>query len=159
MFLSGSDLYLGPELRGKQPVTTLGSQTAISPGHPFEEFDGIVSEIRRRTSPEDAILDLSALSLLHVASERRGPGGADVLMPGTFLNPAEERSFLARLERSPPALVIALRKPADKTRLPAISHWAPELLVWIRDRYDLRRRTKDFILFFPRSSQESSGDR
>jgi hypothetical protein len=159
VFLSGSDLYLGAKLRGKEPVTTLGSQTAIAPGHPFEEFDGIVSEIRRRTSREDLVLDLSALSLLHVASERRGPGGADVLMPGTFLNAAEERAFLARLERSPPALVIALHRPADKTGLPAISHWAPELLAWVRDRYDLHRRSKDFILLFPRSSQESSEER
>jgi len=96
VFLSGSDLYFRPELRGKQPVTTLGSQTAIAPGHPFEEFDRIV---------------------------------------------------------------IALRKPADKTRLPAISHWAPELLAWVRDRYEFHRRTKDFILLLPRSSQESSGER
>ena len=158
VFLSGSDLCLGAKFRGKQPVTTLGSQTAIAPGHPFEEFDRIVSEIRMRTSPEDVVLDLSALSLLHVASERRGPGGADVLMPGTFLNAEEERSFVARLERSPPALVIVLRKPADKILLPAISHWAPELLVWVRDRYDLHRRTKDFILLSPRNSQEGSGD-
>jgi hypothetical protein len=77
-------------------------------------------------------------------------------MPGTFLNPDEERSFVARLERSPPALVIALREPASKTRLPALS-WAPELLAWIRDRYGLHRRTKDFILLFPGKSQEGPG--
>jgi len=158
VFLSGSDLYLRPELRGMQPVTTLGSQTAIAPRHPFEEFDEVVNEIRMRTSPEDVVMDLSALSLLYVASERRGPGAADVLMPGTFLDAAEERAFLERLERSPPALVIALRKPADKTRLPAISHWAPGLLAWVRDRYDFHRGTKDFIMLLPKRSQELSGD-
>ena len=89
--------------------------------------------------------------------KRRGPGGADVVMPGTFLNAEEERAFVARLERSPPGLVITYRKPFDEMPSRALVQWAPELAAWVRERYEFHRRARDFILLVPRQAPDQAG--
>jgi hypothetical protein len=158
VYLSGSDLFLDVETRGRRPVVTLGSQTAILPGIRYDAFDWIVRQMRARTSPDEVVLDLSASSLLHVGGERRGPGGADVVMPGTFLDVEEERAFVARLEQSTPKLVIAYRKPFDEMPSRALANWAPELAAWVSERYEFHRRARDFILLVPRQSPVEASD-
>jgi hypothetical protein len=56
-------------------------------------------------------------------------------MPGTFLDESEERAFVARLEESPPALVVVPRLPFDLMASRAVSRHAPSLTRWIRSRY------------------------
>ena len=149
-FLTAADRYLGRQVRGTLPVRTLGGATQIRPNHRWRDFDRIVEEIRARTEPGDVVLDLTASSLLHVVSQRKGPGQADVLMPGTFLDAQEERSFVARLQRSPPALVIAPVAPFDRMPERALERWAPRVARWVRARYEVQAQVGPFRLMVPR---------
>jgi hypothetical protein len=151
VFLTNCDLYVRyASLRGMHPLAALDHQIGIAPDSRYRPTDRIVSELRARTSPKDVVLDLSASSLLLVIAGRGGPGGADVIMPGTFLTPEEERSFVARLERHPPALVIRPLWVFDEMPTRTLEHQAPELSAWVRERYETYLRVGEFALMRPR---------
>jgi len=149
-YLTAVDRYLDPAVRGTLPVQALGGAVEIRPNHRWRHFDRLVEEIRARTEPGDVVLDLTASSLLHVASGRKGPGYADVLMPGTFLDEQEEGAFVARLQRSPPALVIAPTTPFDRMPERALERWAPQVARWVRIRYEVRAQVGPYRLMAPR---------
>jgi hypothetical protein len=143
--------------RGAAPVQALGGATLVKPRTMWGRFDELVEAIRRETGPDDVILDLSASPLLHVATGRRGPGLFDLIMPGTFLSEAEELAFLERLERAPPALVIASRRPFDGTVERGLAASAPRVLAWVRRHYLPREEVGRFLLLAPRDEPREPG--
>ena len=135
MGLQGSDLFLDRNLRGIHPLRTLGGEVAIRSQRKARRIDASVARIQRLTQPDDVVLDLSFAPLMHVLTERRGPGYSDVVTPGVFANPDDERGFVERLERNPPTLVLWPRVPFDGRRDRSLDAHAPTLAKWIRAHY------------------------
>ncbi|MDG2304669.1 MAG: hypothetical protein P8R42_08415 [Candidatus Binatia bacterium] len=107
--------------------------------------DPAVAMIKRSTRATDTILDLSASPLFSVLSGRRGPGYADIVMPGTFRDAAEESRFVERLRADPPAFVLEPKTPFDAVSANALALTAPELTVWIEDNYGRGPETPHFV--------------
>lgn len=137
VYLAGSDRQLLPERLARQ-------------GLPDRVLDA-VEAIREVTESEDTILDMTAAPLFYVLAERLGPGYADIIMPGTFLNDGDETRFVALLEESPPAAVLWPLAPFDDMRERAVDRTAPRVAAWVQRRYMLERRTEKFLLLVPRS--------
>ena len=87
----------------------------------------------------------------NMLSERLGPGGADLVMPGSFLSPREERALIARLERRPPALVIMTELHFDGSRARGPEHSAPRVLRWVKEHYAPAARNLAFETWLPRT--------
>jgi hypothetical protein len=149
VFLNGSDRFLDPVVRGNE-VRALGGATAMSAQSHWRNFDRVAAALRGASRPGERILDLSFSPLFYVVSGRRGPGGADVVMPGTFLDESEERAFLAHLEREPPALVLRPRRDFDEDPERSLERSAPLLAQWVAERYQGRRILGRFLLMVPR---------
>jgi hypothetical protein len=147
-FVNGSDLFLDPAVRGGS-LRALGGATSIAEESYWRNFDRVAAALRTASRPGERVLDLAFSPLLLVAAGRRGPGGADVVMPGTFLDEAEERAFLARLEREPPALVIRPRRDFDERPERSLERSAPLLARWVAERYQGRRILGRFLLMAP----------
>ena len=98
------------------------------------------------------MLDLTASPLLHVLTERNGPGGADIVMPGSFLDEAEERAFVERLERNPPALVVWPTLDFDHMPARGVKKSAPLVAAWVTQRYEPSDRRGRFALWAPRGA-------
>jgi hypothetical protein len=140
--------------RAAVPVEELGGATLFHPrGNLWDNFDDVVRAIRSETGPEDTVLDLTASPLFHVASGRRGPGWADLVMPGTFLRPEEELAMIERLEGAPPALVITSRRFFDRDVTRSPIGIAPRLWEWVERRYAERRVVGRFVLHRPRDAK------
>lgn len=150
LWLTALPHYLNVVHRGSIPLETLGRGVAIHPRSSWRELDELVEFIQSETAPDEVILDLSASPLLHVVARRRGPGGAELVMPGTFLTREEELAMLERLERSPPALVVLSRRPFDNQRSRGLAWTAPHILAWIDRHYAERRSMEPFVLLGPR---------
>lgn len=149
VFVNGSDRFLDPAVRGNA-VQALGGATSMAEESHWRNFDRVAAAVRAASRSDERILDLAFSPLLHVASGRRGPGGADVVMPGSFLDEAEERAFLARLEREPPALVIRPRRDFDERPERSVERSAPLVAQWVAERYQGRRILGRFLLMVPR---------
>jgi hypothetical protein len=152
IYLLGTDRVFDPGYRGDAPLEVLNAEVFLRKTSSLRSIDRKVTTIVRRTEPDDRILDLSASSLFHVLSSRRGPGYADVIMPGTFLTDAEELAFVARLEASPPALVIWPGKPFDDDPARAADRAAPRVVAWVRENYKQLGPTARFTLMLPRAA-------
>lgn len=151
IFLSGSDLYLDPEIRGTMPVAATGNETRVDAPHPWlRHIDRLVRRIQSIVPPGRTLLDVTGGSLIYVLSERPGPGYHDIVMPGTFLNEDEELAFLGRLDQAPPALVIASYRPFDDIKSRSLEDWAPLLGRWIDARYQVLETIGPFVLKTPR---------
>lgn len=135
VFLLGTDVQLGPSRRGIAPLQTLAEPIYAETERRALMLDRTVTAIRRWTEPGDRILDLSASPLFYVLTDRLGPGGSDIIMPGTFLDEHDERAFLERLEQSPPAAVIWPRRRFDKMTSRALLHTAPLVREWVMSHY------------------------
>ena len=61
-------------------------------------LDLTAEAIEQHSSPGDVLLDLSASPMFHVLREGPGEGHSDLLMPGTFLDEAEDSAILERIE-------------------------------------------------------------
>jgi hypothetical protein len=82
IYLGGGDRVLDPAYRGDAPLAALRGEVAVRRTSHLRAIDRKVAAILERTQPGDRILDLSASPLLHVLTGRRGPGYADLIMPG-----------------------------------------------------------------------------
>jgi hypothetical protein len=134
------------------PVHSLGDATRYQQkANLWGTFDEIVKMTRRETRAGDTILDLTASPLFHVAAQRPGPGWADLVMPGTFLDEREELALIERLERAPPALVISSRRPFDKDEARSPAGIAPRLWEWVGRHYEVRRVIGRFVLHVRRA--------
>jgi len=152
VFLTGSDLIFWPDHFGRQPMSTLGDRVRVREESGLLRVDQHVRRIQRLTQPDDRILDLSASSLFYVLSGRRGPGHADIIMPGTFLDEAEERRFVARLAADPPAMVVYPGWVFDDRTDRAVQASAPILWAWVKERYERIGPYERFVLMAPRGS-------
>ena len=133
--LQGSDRYLGRTLRGSAPFQTLGATIYNRSPDWAATLDDRVRKIRSWTEPDARILDLGHSPLFYVLAERMGPGHFDVVMPGTFLDAAEEEGFLARLQAAPPELVIWPTQDFDGMSSRALAAVAPRLTAWVLENY------------------------
>ena len=79
-------------------------------------------------------------------------------MPGTFLDEAEERAFVARLDQSPPQMV--LWPPGDFDQIPerGIERAAPHLVAWVRERFERSGAGPFYHLLVPRSAGDDGVD-
>lgn len=150
VYLIGTDRVLDVAYRGDTPLAVLDGEVSLRKTSTLLSIDRKVKVIQKRTQPGDTILDLSASSLFHVLSNRRGPGYADIIMPGTFLDDEEEMAFLARLEAEPPALVIWPGKNFDDDPDRAASRAAPLVVAWVRENYRRHGPLSRFTLMLPR---------
>jgi len=153
VFLLNTDSFLSAERRGTHPLEALDGRTSLHSSRKALKVDGQVSSIKRLTKPEDVLLDLTASPGLHVLSGRLGPGGLDVVMPGTFRDAREEREFLTRLKQSPPALAIWPNKMFDKMRSRTVARTAPRIVEWLRQNYRAIGRGRSYTFVVPRSAE------
>lgn len=101
--------------------------------------------IQRWTDAGETVLDLSASPMLYVLSGRNGPGFADMVMPGTFRNSAEEARFVDRLRADPPALVLESKKPFDNRPENALFRSMPLLAAWVEENYGKGEATRYYV--------------
>jgi hypothetical protein len=131
VLLSGADLWLSEERRGVHPVTSTAGVVRIPNRELAELWDDLVAGLKR-LPPDSQVLDLTVSPMLYVLSDRLGPGEFDVVMPGTFLDDDEEKSFVQHLRRSPPGGLV-LPQDMDEGGRSALS--APWLWRWVRSHY------------------------
>jgi hypothetical protein len=91
-----------------------------------------IRENRERNGLRVVVLDLSAQPMLYVRMGWMGPGGLDVVMPGTFLDEAEERRFLRRVIAARPEGVFWPDADFDGLSERAVAAVAPRLVAWAR---------------------------
>lgn len=133
------------------PAAAYGARSS-GPYSVRNAVDPRVDAIRRWTSPDDTILDMTASPLIYVLSERRGPGYFDMIMPGTFLNREEELAFLSILQRDPPALVIWPPLAFDRRAERSVEAVAPVVSRWVRRNYRPTRAKGKLTLLLPADS-------
>jgi len=135
VFLQGSDLYLSAFRRGLYPLRTLQGEIKISSKRQAAALDLKISTIRESTQPGDIMLDLTNAPLLHVVTDRNGPGFIDVVTPGVFLNEAEQRELIGRMELRPPALVLWPDHHFDWMPSRSLGVTAPLVAQWVHAHY------------------------
>jgi hypothetical protein len=153
IFLFETDRRLTLDRRGDFPIEVLSGRVSLAERWRAAGVDERVMTLIEHTRAGDSILDLSAAPIYHVLAERRGPGLFDVVVPGTFLDDAEERRFVERLEADPPAVVVVASKPFDEMRARAVSATAPRVAEWLRTHYRVDRVKGDYKLWVPREDQ------
>jgi hypothetical protein len=155
IFVPGADRALYPNFRGSTPFAPLGGRVLLHEDDWWHGLTPKIEEIRARSRPEDRILDLSASPLLYVLTDRMGPGYHDIVMPGTFLDEAEELAFLDRLRRDPPVLAILRAVPFDDMHSRSLARVAPRLMSWVSSNYQVVGDPEDFLIFVspPRRSR------
>lgn len=134
--LQGSDLYLDPSFRGIHPLRSLDSEVRIRSADRAARLDRSVDRIARLTPSNRTVLDLTHAPLLYVLADRSGPGYGDVVTPGVFADPENERAFVERLELDPPAMVLWPLEPFDGMPMRSLEIQAPRLSEWIRRNYE-----------------------
>ncbi|MDG2051239.1 MAG: glycosyltransferase family 39 protein [Myxococcota bacterium] len=154
ILLMGSDRIFWPGHLGREPMASLRGRIGVNADTGLLRVDEQIRQIQQWTQPGEIILDLSASSLFYVLSDRVGPGHADIIMPGTFLDPAEERDFLKLLDANPPALVIFPGWIFDERKDRAVQRSSPLLWQWVKARYDLAGPYERFVLMLPKERME-----
>ena len=88
--------------------------------------------------------------MFHALSGRPGPGRADILMPGTFLDAADEARFIERLEAAPPTAILWPVQHFDNMESRSIQNIAPQVVTWVEARYEPGETTAKFRIWLPR---------
>jgi len=148
IWLQGSDLYFSSEGRGVYPIQSLGRKVGVLSASDARQLDRSVVRIGQLTNPDDRVLDLTHSPLIYVLANRRGPGYGDVVTPGVFADPIDQRDFVRRLQRDPPALVLWPKQPFDDMPARSIEVHAPLLASWVARHYERvgGDRTREIIL-------------
>ncbi|HEB90508.1 MAG TPA: hypothetical protein ENI85_13130 [Deltaproteobacteria bacterium] len=134
--LIGSNQFLDQaRTMGRTPLENVSSRIYVKPRSLGWVIDQLIPVIRRHADADDTILVMSHAPLIYVLTERHSPGSFDLIMPGTFRTPDEERSTIARLESDPPAVVVWPRQAFDRNPERGLDRSAPELWRWILDHY------------------------
>jgi hypothetical protein len=121
--------------------------------HQARLIDTTVAEMRK-VDRERPILDMTASPILFVLAGRRGYGGLDLVMPGTYLDDAEETRFVEKLEAAPPPLVIWPLLPFDGLMDRVPENYAPQIAGFVNDRYAREGRPRKWIWLHPNDSAE-----
>jgi hypothetical protein len=144
------DFYLPVQNRGIVPLQSTGGQVSVTAPRVARRIDEVVRAIVRVTRPDDVVLDMTGAPLFHLLTGRRGPGGIDVISPGIFLSPEEEKAFVARLRTAPPAVVLWPSRAFDRKADRSIDRIAPELSTWVRGAYRETARIDGYEILRPR---------
>jgi hypothetical protein len=156
-YMLGTVFVLRSE-RGTRPLVFAKGEIRTRDGWGGRSIDWVVAEMLRRTRPGDIVLDLTSSPMVHVLADRNGPGGADIIMPGTFLDAEEERVFIERLERNPPKLVLWPAKPFDRHSSDRrFAVFQPVLADWVRTRYAPGPKFARFRLMVPKEEVGEPG--
>ena len=156
VFLLGVDTYFPHARRGGHPVNVLDGRIEVSQESQAKLTDLVVRRLKL-TPPDARILDLSVSPMYLVLANRRGYDAPDIVMPGTFLTPEEERAFMDQVKRNPPALVIASKKPFDRNPEKAVSVTFPELHEWVEANYQMWGLKRKHFLMGPKGSRPPLG--
>lgn len=151
IFGSGSDRALDPEYLGTTRLAALDGRVSVRNAW----IDDLLPRIEAVAPSEGRLLVLGPESLLFVLTGLRGPGWADVIMPGTFLDDAEEEAFLARLRADPPAVVVMPRQPFDLMPSRGVDRQAPRLWAWVRENYGSHGVGERYTLLVPRAPRSA----
>jgi 4-amino-4-deoxy-L-arabinose transferase-like glycosyltransferase len=135
VLLQGSDLYLDPARRGIHPIRSLAGRVFTKDWSAAKLLDRSVKRIEQLTRPDQTVLDLTHSPLIYVLAKRRGPGFADVVTPGVFADPEDEREFVEHLKRNPPALVLWPKHSFDDMRSRSLEVQTPLLSKWVGENY------------------------
>ncbi len=152
-WLMSTDLYFTEARRGVEPLASTEGRIRVGGRYQARLIDSTVEAMRSAPAGE-AILDMSASPMLFVLSGRRGPGGLDVVMPGTFLVPEEESGFLARLEADPPPLVVWPLLPFDGIDEQVPERYAPRISDFVHGRYAREGPPRRWFVMRPNASAE-----
>ena len=120
--------------------------------------DEDVQAIRRLTEPDDVVLDLSCSPILFPFSDRLGPGYYDTFMPGTFLDAAEEESYLARLRAAPPALVLLPLQAFDGREERSLERTFPKIAAWAKQNYEPVAASGQRLVMVPRARRGAAAE-
>jgi hypothetical protein len=154
VFLNGSDRFLDRDaVMGDTALRNVSEEIKVESGSGASIVDGLVPVIQEYATPEDTILVLAHVPLIHVLSERHSPGYFDVIMHGTFRNPEEEQHFVERLAAGPPAVVIWPRQHFDNMPSRSLAHTAPILSRWVFEHYRPAGDSRIYQIMVPRSGE------
>ncbi len=136
VLFSGADLYPRPH---RFERTGLPGKVTSS-----------VALLEEHTEKGEILLDLTASPMFHAISGRPGPGVADIVMEGTFVDPGEELRFITLLEMQPPAAVLWPVKHFDDMPSRALEVVAPRVAAWAEARYAPVGESAKFRLGVPK---------
>lgn len=146
--LHGSLEYLKLPHRQEYAFKSLDGVVSTT-GVRFRELDELIMRVRRESSPGDRIFDLSYSPIIYVLAPRLGPGHADVVLPGTFMDEDEQLALLDGLQRDPPALVVMPTYPFDRIDERGVHQTASLVVDWILRDYELLARSENYRLLEP----------
>ena len=152
VLLNGVDLYAMPKARGEEPLVALAGEVRGN-ALTVAMVDPLVQVLDELSKPGDVLLDLSATPLIHVLTGLQGVGGADLIMPGTFLGAEEEAAFLERAASASPTLVLLPRAAFDGRSERAVWEVAPQVFGWVNENFVRSRELRDFLVLMPRSAE------
>lgn len=156
ILLLGVDTYFPHERRGGYVVHSVKDRIEVSQESQALLTDLVVRRMKL-TPPNARILDMTVSPLYLVLANRRGYAAPDIVMPGTFLTPEEERDFIDRVKRNPPALVIWPKKPFDRNPEKAVELTSPELAAWVRANYQMWGLERKHFLMGPKGTHPPKG--
>lgn len=154
--LLGIDVYFPHARRGGHSVQTVSDRIEVSQESQALLTDLVVRRIKL-TPPDARILDLSVSPMYLVLANRRGYAAPDIIMPGIFLSPEEERDFIDRVKRDPPALVIWSKKPFDRDPEKSVEVTSPELAAWVKANYQMWGLERRHYLMGPKGTKPPPG--
>lgn len=135
IFLNETDVAIGRDSLGIHPILIGDESVHISQPSRAKLFNELFQNIEAKTRPGDVVLDMSASPIVHVATDRLGPGYFDVVMPGTFRTLEDELSFLERLKADPPVAVVWSTYAFDGMKERSASQTAPQITDWVQENY------------------------
>ena len=135
VYLLSTDIVVFRGPSDRLPLESTHQHLLVGPAHKAIDIDRTIDLLKQVTKPEDVILNLGPTPLFHALSGRIGPGYFDVIMPGTFLNDAQERWFVAHLRANPPAAVIWPTRTFDEMEERSVNQIAPRTSAWVQENY------------------------
>jgi hypothetical protein len=149
-FLTGSDRFLDTtEMMGGVPLENISNTIKVRSGSLGMEIDELVPIIQKHAEPDDTILVMAHAPLIYVVAERHSPGYFDVVMPGTFRDPQEQKDLIEHLEQARPAVIVLPRQSFDGIKSRGLRHSAPLLRRWVGENYRKVHDSRRYRLLIP----------
>lgn len=149
-FATGSDRYLDTrKMMGGVALENMSDTIKVRSGSLGMEIDKLIPIIQEHSQPDDTILVMAHSPLIYVVAERHSPGFFDVIMPGTFRDPKEQRDFLEHLKEAPPAVIVVPRQPFDNDKKRGLRYSAPLLRRWVGENYRAIHNSPRYRLLVP----------
>jgi len=156
IFVTGSDRYLDTrEMMGDVALQNMSDTIKVRSGSLGMEIDELIPIIQEHAQPDETILVMAHSPLIYVVAERHSPGYFDVVMPGTFRDPEEQRDFIEHLEKAPPTVIILPRQPFDNDAKRGLRFSAPILRRWVGQNYRTVHDSARYRLLIPIEASES----